>query len=214
MAGRAYTIELVDLPNNAQGSADYLTIFPLGKVPLLVVDGAPLVENMAILTYLSMFRPDCGLFSRDPSPWFMAETIGGLSSCAGTVHVQLRGPANPQRLTTGDVAPVREKSVAAAGREVVRLCRAPAGRARLVGRRADDRGRVCRLSLPRRAQERLRARDLPGAGGASRAADRCPARLRPHARGEGPFPASAGPINPGGRAGSAAGQRGSCPSRR
>jgi glutathione S-transferase len=70
----------------------------------------PMAENAAILTYISALRPDSGVFPRDPSPWALAETIGGLSFCAGTVHVQVRGLANPARLTVGDVEPVREKS--------------------------------------------------------------------------------------------------------
>ena len=109
-AGLPYQLELVDIPNNAQSSADYLAISPLGKVPLLVVDGAPMAENLAILTYIATLRPDSGVFPRDPSPLALAETVGGMAFCAGTVHVQIRGLANPQRLTTGEVEGVRAKS--------------------------------------------------------------------------------------------------------
>ncbi|WP_174296774.1 glutathione S-transferase family protein [Sphingomonas bacterium] len=108
MAKLDYSLELVDLPNNAQNGAGYLAISPLGKVPLLIADGMPMAENAALLTYIAMLRPDSGVFPRDPSPWALAETIGGLSFCAGTVHSQIRGLANPARLTVGDVEPVRE----------------------------------------------------------------------------------------------------------
>jgi glutathione S-transferase len=39
-----------------------------------------------------------------------AEAVGGMSFCGGTLHPQMRGLANPQRLTAGDGEPVREKS--------------------------------------------------------------------------------------------------------
>ncbi|WP_174290881.1 glutathione S-transferase family protein [Sphingomonas bacterium] len=110
MASLDYDLALVDITKGAQNADAYLAISPLGKVPLLVADGAPLAENIAILSYIAALRPDSGIFPRDPSPRLLADTMSGLSFCAGTVHVQIRGLANPQRLTNGDVEGVREKS--------------------------------------------------------------------------------------------------------
>lgn len=113
-AGLSYTLKLVDLAAGAQTEPDYLAVSKLGKVPLLLIDNEPLAENAAILTYIAALRPDAGLFPADPSPRMRAEAVGGLSFCGGTLHPQIRGLANPQRITTGDGEPVRERSRALA----------------------------------------------------------------------------------------------------
>lgn len=110
MAKLDYRLELVNLPANAQSQPDYLAVSPLGKVPMLLIDGQPLSENAAILTYIAALRPDAGIFPSDPDPRMRAEIVGGMSFCSGTLHPQIRGLANPQRLTAGDGEPVRQKS--------------------------------------------------------------------------------------------------------
>lgn len=110
MAGLDYELELVDLAGGQQTTPAYLAVNPLGKVPLLTIDGEPLGENAAILTYIAALRPEAGLFPRSDDPRARAEAVGGMAFCGGTLHPIVRGLANPQRLTTGEGAPVREKS--------------------------------------------------------------------------------------------------------
>ena len=110
MAGLDYTLELVNLAKGEQSGPAYLTVSPLGKVPLLLADGEPLTENIAILTYIADLRPDSGVFPGHLSSWARAEVAGGLSFCAGTLHSQIRGLANPSRITDGEVDGVRAKS--------------------------------------------------------------------------------------------------------
>lgn len=110
MAGLPYRIELVDITKGAQSGPDYLAKSPLGKVPLLTIDGVGLSENAAILTYIATLAPDEGVFPAERSPRDRAEAVGGLSFCGGTLHPIVRGLANPARLTTGDVDGVREQS--------------------------------------------------------------------------------------------------------
>lgn len=111
MAGLAYTLELVDLTKGAQLEPSYKTISPLGKVPVLIIDGQPpLTENSAILTYIAALKPACGIFPENPTPRERADAVAGLSFCSGTLHPQIRGIANPQRVTAGDGAPVRQRS--------------------------------------------------------------------------------------------------------
>lgn len=110
MAGLDYDLELVDLAAGQQGTPEYLAVNPMGKVPLLVIDGEPLGENAAILTYIAALRPEAGLFPRTDDPRARAEAVGGMAFCGGTLHPIVRGLANPQRLTTGEGGPVREKS--------------------------------------------------------------------------------------------------------
>ena len=110
MAGLDYTLELVDLANGGQMRPGYLAISPLGKVPAMTIDDEPLAENAALITFIAALRPDAGIFPADPSPRMRAEAAGGLSFCGGTLHPQIRGIANPQRITAGDGEPVRERS--------------------------------------------------------------------------------------------------------
>ena len=110
MAGLAYRLELVNLPKSEQTTAEYLAVSPLGKVPTLLIDGEVMIENLALLTYIAALRPDAGIFPAATTPRMQAEAIGGLSFCSGTLHPQIRGLANPQRVTTGDGEPVRERS--------------------------------------------------------------------------------------------------------
>jgi glutathione S-transferase len=110
MAGLPYRVELVNLAAGAQSEPEYMAISPLGKVPLLLVDGRPLAENAAILTFLAALRLDAGILPADPTPFERAEMVGGMSFCGGTLHPQIRGLANPSRMTVGDGEPVREKS--------------------------------------------------------------------------------------------------------
>lgn len=110
MAGLAYRLELVNLPKGEQTTAEYLAVSPLGKVPTLLVNGEVMIENIALLSYIAGLRPDAGIFPPTPTPRTQAEALGGLSFCSGTLHPQIRGIANPQRITTGDGEPVRERS--------------------------------------------------------------------------------------------------------
>lgn len=105
-----YRVELVDLAAGAQSSPAYRARSALGKVPMLEIDGEPLLENAAILTFVDALRPEAGLFPRSADSRGRAEAIGGLAFCGGTLHPAVRGLANPQRLTTGDGEAVRERS--------------------------------------------------------------------------------------------------------
>lgn len=109
-AGLQYRIELINLAAGQQSSAEFLSVSALGKIPLLLIDSQPLTENAAILTYIAAIRPEAELFPQSADHRMAAEAVGGMSFCGGTLHPIVRGLANPQRITTGDGAPVRERS--------------------------------------------------------------------------------------------------------
>ena len=109
-ASLPYRLRLVDFMAGEQFMADYLRISPLGKVPVLTVDGEPLTENIAILAYLAALRPDAGLLPAHPVPRAVAGIQAGLSFCSSVLHPIVRGLGNPTRLTTGDTAGVRERA--------------------------------------------------------------------------------------------------------
>jgi glutathione S-transferase len=107
-----YALELVDIIAGDQLKPDYLKISPLNKVPVAVIDGQPLSENAAILTYIARSVAGTAILpDANSDPWLLAQAQSGLSFCGGTLHPQMRGLMAPQRITAGDqLDAVREKS--------------------------------------------------------------------------------------------------------
>lgn len=110
-AGLDYQLKIIDLHAGEQSSPDYLAVNPLGKVPYLLIDGQGLSENAAILTYIALLRPHAALLPPASDAQAFARGVSGLAFCGGTLHPLVRGIANPVRLTTGDTAGVRERSI-------------------------------------------------------------------------------------------------------
>jgi glutathione S-transferase len=106
-----YKIEVIDLRAGEQRLQEHLQRSPLGKVPVLMIDGSPLLENVGILSYIAALRPEKDVLPANTQPLARAEAISGLSFCSSTLHPQIRGIANPGRLTTGDVDGVRAQSL-------------------------------------------------------------------------------------------------------
>lgn len=110
MAALPYTLQLVNIAAGEQMTPEYRAVSALGKVPALVVDGRPLLENSAILTLIDALAPAAGIFPVGGDARQRAEGIGGMSFCGGTLHPLVRGMLNPQRVTAGDEEGVRERS--------------------------------------------------------------------------------------------------------
>lgn len=110
-AGLPYDLKLVNLAKGEQGSEEYRKVNPLGKVPAMLIDGELLTENVAIISYIDALKPEAKLLGADNSPRGRADAIAGLSFCSATLHPQVRGILNPQRLTEGEKEPVRAMSI-------------------------------------------------------------------------------------------------------
>jgi glutathione S-transferase len=67
-------------------SAEYLQVNPKGKVPTLVIDGRPLTENIAIVSFLVHSFPQARLLPMGSGAWSEAESFVDLAWCASTVH--------------------------------------------------------------------------------------------------------------------------------
>ena len=62
----------------------FLALNPAGKVPVMVADGRPISEVLAILHYLARAFPEAGLLPEDPLT--EAETLAWMSFLASAVH--------------------------------------------------------------------------------------------------------------------------------
>jgi len=71
--------------NKDMRAAEFLTLNPEGKVPVLVIDGRPLTEVAAILFYLARRFPEAELLPRD-DPQAEAQALSWMSFCAATLH--------------------------------------------------------------------------------------------------------------------------------
>jgi glutathione S-transferase len=67
-------------------SPEYLAQNPKGKVPLLLVDGQPLTENVAILTFLARQFPAAKVLPLDGDPLHEARVLSDLAWCASGLH--------------------------------------------------------------------------------------------------------------------------------
>jgi maleylacetoacetate isomerase len=68
--GVSFTSVVVDLARGAQLETSHIEKSPMGRVPVVVVDGRALVESVAILEYLDEVIPTPPLYPRDP--WLRA----------------------------------------------------------------------------------------------------------------------------------------------
>jgi len=94
-SGVPYELKLISFANNEQRSEAYLKINPRGKVPALSVDGAILIENTAILTYLANQYPAAKLLPADPLA--AARCIATMAWFSNTVHPSFTHINRPER---------------------------------------------------------------------------------------------------------------------
>jgi glutathione S-transferase len=83
-SGAQFDVQPISLKNGEQRSADYLRINPKGKVPALMIDGEPLTENVAILTWLARAFPEKRLLPTDPKESIKALSL--MAWCASGLH--------------------------------------------------------------------------------------------------------------------------------
>lgn len=103
-ANANFSVQTINLQKGQQNSADYLRLNPKHKVPLLLVDGKPLTENVAIQIWIAHNFPKAALLPSDP--WQELRAISMLSWCASSVHPLLSRINSPPRVcdvpNTGD----------------------------------------------------------------------------------------------------------------
>lgn len=113
-AGAEFDAQPISLKKGQQYTPEYLALNPKGKVPLLVVDGKPLTENVAILSYLNRAYPQAKLLPVG-DPMREAEALSFIAWCASGVHTVIGRFFAPQKIC--DLADSRDNvlNIAAEG---------------------------------------------------------------------------------------------------
>ena len=86
-ANAEFEVATVNLRKNQHKSVEYLKLNPKHKVPLLIVDGKPLSENVAIQLWISRSFPKAKILPSDP--WQELQAISLLSWCSSGIHPYL-----------------------------------------------------------------------------------------------------------------------------
>ena len=85
----------VNMGKGQQNSPEYLRLNPKHKVPVLVIDGEPLTENVAIQIWISRTFPKAGLLPSDPKEELKAISL--MAWFASGVHPALTPNNSPKR---------------------------------------------------------------------------------------------------------------------
>lgn len=96
-AGAPFESKPIALRKGHQRMPEYLALNPKGKVPLLLIDGKPLTENVAIAYYLAKSFPAAKLLPMGDLA-AEAEAISLLAWCSSGIHPRIGAFFGPQRL--------------------------------------------------------------------------------------------------------------------
>ncbi len=99
--GVPYDAQRLDLAAGEQRQPAYLKVNPRGRVPTLAVNGEPVTEVLAILTYLAHAHPHSELLPL-ADPLKLAHAYEVMSWFASTVHVAFSQIARPERFADDD----------------------------------------------------------------------------------------------------------------
>jgi len=94
-AGADFEVLPVNMGKGQHNTPDYLSLNPKHKVPVLVIDGEPLTENVAIQIWIARNFPQAKLLPADPMKEVKAISI--MAWCASGIHPALTPNANPKR---------------------------------------------------------------------------------------------------------------------
>ena len=94
-AGAPFEVHPINLGKKEHMSEKYLEINPKHRVPILVIDGEPLTENIAIILWIDQNFPNANLLPKDSMQ--RAQAISILAWCASGIHPALTPNALPQR---------------------------------------------------------------------------------------------------------------------
>lgn len=110
--GQAFEPKMVKLHKGEQKTPEYLALNPNGQVPVLVADGKPLNQIVAICDFLDRSFPKAGLLPAEP--WARAEALSQLAWLNNTVHPTFTHLFRAAEFADSEAAQAEVKKVAAA----------------------------------------------------------------------------------------------------
>jgi glutathione S-transferase len=110
--GCPFEARLIVFMRGEHKSAEYLDLNPAGKVPLLLVDGEPLAQNVAILTFLADQFPAAGLIPLGGDSLSEARLLSDLAWCSSDLHPLVTRVRLPQFACDLPGAPERVREMA------------------------------------------------------------------------------------------------------
>lgn len=93
-AGAPFEVRTINLGAKQQQSPEFLAVNPKHKVPVLVIDGKPLTENVAIQQWIADTFPEARLKPDNPDDWYRYVAMHGW--CSAGIHpylTRLNAPA-------------------------------------------------------------------------------------------------------------------------
>src|SRR5664279_4909091 len=93
-AGAQFEVEVVNFRKGGHMSPEFLRLNPKHKVPVLVIDGEPLTENVAIQLWIANQFPQARLLPAGPAYY---QAISLMAWCASGIHPFLTPNILPQR---------------------------------------------------------------------------------------------------------------------
>ena len=109
--GQAFEPKLVKLHKGEQKTPEYLAMNPNGQVPVLVVEGKPLIQIVAICDFLDRSFPKAGLLPAEP--WARAQALSQLAWMNNTVHPTFTHVFRADHYAESEAARAEVKQVAA-----------------------------------------------------------------------------------------------------
>ncbi len=108
-AGAEFEPVPIDTHRGQNRTAEYLRLNPLHKVPVLIVDGRVLTENVAIQIWIARTFPAAHLLP--PDAWEEVQAISLMAWCASGIHPHLARYHGPARYC-GDADPAAVRDIA------------------------------------------------------------------------------------------------------
>lgn len=98
--GLPYEARLISFVRGDHRSPEFLRLNPGGKVPVLLVNGKPLTENVAILSWLHAQYPEAGLLPKVEDRLEAFQQLSDLAWCASGLHPLVTRMRIPQFFCT------------------------------------------------------------------------------------------------------------------
>lgn len=101
-AGADFDVNIIYLKNNEQSNPDYAAINPKKKVPLLVVNGNGLTENVAIQSWIAEAFPSANLLPSDS--WHHKQALSYMGWFGSGIHPHITRHFKPVKFTAHEDA--------------------------------------------------------------------------------------------------------------